>query len=445
MKNYRLLKAILTPISIICSFTLMGYFAFLSTRPIYWFIPLSVYFLYEGVFTILSISKKDPYDGMRVQGIFQVISVFIVTSYLLAMILWDDFNETMVYLPTFLLLGIIIVIKLITAVINYVFIKIKYEPMLHAMRNSDFITIFYLIVLIVSTIINKQFPGTGVGLLYEKPVPVYILFISVNAFSMIFASLLALSTDIRSKTKEPLSTFGKVKHFFRWFGDNEVTMFFSFIFTFYLMFIALLNVKTSIFYIFVAIYYFIFTFIRFINYLWHRGILEKTKGNIIQENRKSSFILLFNAFFYTVSIDLLIVGAYFLMLNKTQVDTNLNLLLFILIPFCIFKFVLAFINIKNHSRGNNTYRVGLAYMALINAFFSLIEIIAILTHLLPSSVIPLRLTIISICLVATKIIVMVMVIIFIVYFFRSIIINRKKKEKLLKQEQLNKQKESAVE
>ena len=435
MKNYRPVKAIFTLISMLCSFTLMGYFAFLSTRPIYWFIPLSIYFFFEAIFTLLSVTKKDPYDGMRIEGVFQVITVFLVTSYLLAMILWDDFNDTMVYLPTFIVLGVVGGIKLVTAIISYILIKIKYEPMLHAMRNSDLINVLYLIILIVSTIINYYYPGTGLGLLDEKPMWAYIIFIAVNAVCMIFAALLALSTDIRSKTKEPLSAFGKAKHVFKWFGDNEVAMFVSFTFTFYLIFIAILNVKNSIFYIFVAIYYFIFAFIRFINYIWHKSIVERSKGNAIKENRKSSFILLFNAFVYTISVDLLCVGAYFLMLEKTNVDTDLNLLLFVLIPFCIFKFVLAFINIKNHSKGNNTYRLGLAFIALINAFFSLIEIIAILTHLLPSSHTALRITIITVCLIVIKVVVMIMVVIFIINFFRSIIINRRKKEKQLKQKE----------
>lgn len=436
MENYKPLKIFFGIISILCSFLLMGYFAYLGTRPIYWFIPLSVYFFFEGIFTLISITQKDPYKGMKIQGAFQVVTVLLVTSYLLAMILWDDFSDTMVYLPTFLLLGGVILTKLTTATISYVSIKIQYEPMQHAMRNSDFITIFYLIIIIVSSIINYYYPGTGVGLLEEKPMWAYIIFISVNAICMIFASLFALSTNICSKTKEPITTFGKVKHFLKWFGDNEVAMFFSFIFTFYLIFIALLNVQSAkVFYIFVAVYYLIFMFIRLINYLWHKSIVRRCKGNTIRENRKSSFILLFNAFVYTITIDILIIGALVLMLDKSGVGADINLLLFILIPFCFLRFIFAFINIRNYSKGNNTYRVGLAYISLISALFSLMEIIAIITHLLPSSFIPLRIVIIIVCLFAVKIIVMFLVFIFIIYFFRSIILNRRKKEKLLRQQQ----------
>ena len=435
MKNYKPIKAIFTIISMLCSFTLMGYFAFLSTRPIYWFIPLSIYFFFETIFTLLSVTKKDPYDGMRVAGVFQVITVFLVTSYLLAMILWDDYSYTMVYLPTFIVLGSVLVVKLITAVINYIFIKIKYEPMLHAYRNSDFITSLYLIILITLVIINLNFEGTGAGLLKEKPNWIYIILISINAICMISASLFALSTDIRSKTKEPLSPFGKIKHAVKWFGDNEVAMFFSFIFTFYLIFIALLNVQDSYFYIFIASYYLIIAFIRFINYLWHRSILKRTEGNVIKENRKSSFILLFNAVMYTLFVDLLCVGAMYLMLDKSNKFVNINLLLFIIIPLCILRFVNAFIKIKNYSKSNNTYRVGLAYISLIGAFFSLFETIAILTHLIPSDISTLRYTIIIICIVAIKIIVLIVAVIFVVYFFRSIILNRRKKEKELKQKE----------
>ena len=430
MKNYRPIKVIVTIISMLCSFTLMGYFAFLSTRPIYWFIPLSIYFFFEAIFTLLSVTKKDPYDGMRIEGVFQVITVFIVTSYLLAMILWDDFNDTMVYLPTYVVLGVVGGIKLITAIISYILIKINYEPMLHAMRNNDLITLLYLIILIVSTIINYYYPGTGIGLLEEKPTWAYIIFISVNAICMIFSALLALSTDIRSKTKEPLSAFGKVKHVFKWFGDNEVAMFFSFIFTFYLIFIALLNLNKSIFYIFVIVYYSIIAFIRFINYLWHKSIVKRSKDNVIKENRKSSFILLFNAFMYTIFVDLLCVGMVFLMVDKaTNVGTDINLLLLILIPLCILRFIFAGISIKNHSKGNNTYRVGLAYLSLISAFFSLCEIVAILTRLLPSGVTPLRYTIIIASIVMIKVLVLIIALIFVIYFFRSIILNRRKKEK----------------
>ena len=435
MKNYKPLKTVFSIISTLCSLALTGYFAYLSTRPIYWFIPLSVYFLLEGLFTLISITRKEPYKGMRIEGVFQVITVLLVTSYLLAMILWDDFSKTMVYLPTFLLLGVVIFIKLITSIISYINIKIEYEPMLHAMRNGDLITILYLTVLIVSTIINAKYPGSGLGLLEEKPMHAYIIFISVNALCMIFASLLALSTDIRSKTKEPLSPIGKAKHFFKWFGDNEVAMFFSFIFTFYLIFIALLNVNTSIFYVFVAIYYAIFIFIRAINYLWHRSIVKRCEGNIIRENRKSSFILLFNAFAYTITSDLLIVGAFFLLLEKTNVDTNLKLLLFILIPFCLLRFIFAFYNIRHHTKDNNTYKLGLSVISLISALFSSVEIIAILTHLLPSRLIPLRLIIIGVCLLGMKGIILFLAFFFIINFFRSIILNRRKKEKLLKKQQ----------
>lgn len=435
MRNYTPLKIVTSIISIICSLTLTGYFAFLSTRPIYWFIPLSVYFLLEGFFLLISVTRKEPYKGMRVEGVFQVVTVLLMTSYLLAMILWDDFSDTMIYLPTFLVLGVVLFIKLVLALINYINIKIEYEPMLHAIRNNDLITVLYLTIIIVSSIINYKYPGNGLGLLQEKPMHAYIIFISVNAICMVLASLLALSTDIRSKTKEPLSAFGKAKHVFKWVGDNEVPMFFSFVFTFYLIFIALLNVKSSIFYIFVAVYYLIFIFIRLINYLWHRSIVKRCQGNVIKENRKSSFILLFNAFMYTITNDLLIVGAFFLMLDKANVGTNLNLLLFILIPFCFLRFIFAFHNSKHHNKGNNTYKLGLSYISLISAIFSLVEIIAIVTHLLPSSKMALRLIIIGTCLLLVKILIFILAFIFIINFFKSIIRNRRKKEKLLLKKQ----------
>ena len=107
MNNYRPIKSIFTIISILTSLVLMGYFAYLSFLHIYWFIPLSVYFFFEAIFTLLSVTKRDPYDGMRIQGVFQVITVFLTVSYLLAMILWDDLAGTMVYMPTYIVLGTI--------------------------------------------------------------------------------------------------------------------------------------------------------------------------------------------------------------------------------------------------------------------------------------------------------------------------------------------------
>ena len=435
MNNYRPIKSIFTIISILTSLVLMGYFAYLSFLHIYWFIPLSVYFFFEAIFTLLSITKRDPYDGMRIQGVFQVITVFLTVSYLLAMILWDDLAGTMVYMPTYIVLGTIGGIKLITSIVNYILIKRSYEPMLHAYRNSDLITLLYIIIILTLTVSNYYYPGTGNGLLEEKPLWIYIIMLVVNSICSIFAALLALSTDIRSKTKEPLSAFGKVKHVFKWVGDNEVVMFFTFIFTFNLIFVAILNVNNSIFYIFVAVYYFIIAFIRFINYLWHKSIVSRCKGNIIKENRKSSFILLFNALMYTLFVDLLCVGMVFLMIDKaTNVGMDINLLLFILIPLCILRFVFAGINIKNHSKGNNTYRVGLAYLSLISAFFSLCEIVAILTRLLPEGVTALRYTIIIVSIIAIKVLVLIIALIFVIYFFRSIILNRRKKEKALRKE-----------
>ena len=144
------------------------------------------------------------------------------------------------------------------------------------------------------------------------------------------------------------------------------------------------------------------------------------------ENRSSSWILLFDAIAYTLFSDVLAFGAIMLMTNKVNAGSNIYLFLFITIPFGILKFILAIRAIKSNQDKNNTYRLGLGLIALINAVFSLLEIIAISIHDL-TSIFKWFLIVASVSVV--KIFVLVVAVIFVIHFFRSLIINRRSKER----------------
>ncbi len=426
MQENKGLKVFLTLLTIFISLGLAGYFFYLGFLKIYWFYPLAAYYLFDVLFTLIGVGKKDRYDGMRVFGVWQVVSVIIVMVYLLAMILWDDPNRVMPYQMSFIIFASVAGIKLITSIIAAISMKIHYQPIMHAYRNANIITIIFLMIIAGLTVTNYYFPGTGEGLLKEKPLWIYIIDVAANGVLTIIVSLFALSTDIRAKVRTQISTAGKLRHLLSYIHDNEISMFFSLIFTFYLVGLALMNIKVSLFYVFLAAYYALIMTIRLINYLWHRAILKAAKENKFADNRHSSWILLFNAFAYSFFSDLIAVGAIILMANKANVGANIYLFLFFIVPSGLLKFILAIRAIRKNRKENNTYYLGLGYIALIGSMFSFLEIVAISTFGL-KSVFKWVATISSV--VVIKIFVLVISVVFVVHFIRSLVVNRKSKER----------------
>lgn len=431
--NKRGLRTFLGLISMLISFGLGGYSLYLSSLHNYWFILIGIYFLFEGLFIFISCLVKDEYKSMRVQGVFQILGVILMMDYLLVMILWNDYPDYhMVYNLSYIVYGVGAGAKGLLSLISAIAIKKEYRPSIHAYRNNDLITFFYLLLLIELIIFNQFFTGKGEGLLKDKDLWVYIVIVASNATLTILAALLALGTDIRSKTKESITTVGKIKHTVSWFNEKEISMYFGLVFTGYLAFLAFVNVsKEKWVYIFLGIYYVGMGLIRFINYLWHLGILKKVGDNKIRENRLSSWILFFDAFAYALFSDLICFAAIMLMTNKASVDTNIYLFLFMIIPFGIIRFISAIKGIKSNRRENNTYKLGISYISLLGAVFALLEITAILCHPLNTVI---RTIFIVLMVIVVKIFVLVIAVVFIVHWIRSLIINRRGKERKLNKE-----------
>ena len=429
MKENTGLKVLSTLTTTLTSLALAAFSFYLGFLKIYWFYPFAGFFLLDALFTLIGSNKKDRYNGMLTLGRWQAFSVVVVMVYLLAMILWDDKEGLMPYNIAYIVIGVVCGIKLLFAILTHIAISRYYQPILHAHRNHNVIEIFFLLTLLTLTITNQYFPGTGNGLLQEKPLWIYIIDVSVNGTFTILVVLYALSTVVRAKEREEMSTAGKIKHLLAWMNDNEISMFFSLIFSLYLIGLALMNVRsnfqTNWFYLFLAIYYTVIAGIRIINYLWHRTIMMNTETKM-GDNRKSSWILLFNAFAYSLFSDVLAFGAIMLMTDKVNAGSNIYLFLFITVPFGILKFILAARAIKSNKDKNNTYRLGLGLIALINAMFSLLEIIAISIHDLTTIF---KWFMIVVSVIAVKIFVLVISVIFVIHFFRSLIINRRGKEK----------------
>lgn len=429
--NKRGLRTFLAVISMLISFGLGGYCLYLSYLHNYWFILIGIYFLFEGLFIFISSLIKDEYKAMRVQGVFQILGVILMMDYLLVMILWNDapdYYMGTVYNLSYIVFGACAGVKGLLSLVSTIAIKKEYHPSIHAYRNNDLITFFYLLLIIELVVFNQFFTGHGEGLLKDKDLWVYIIIVASNAILTIFAALLALGTDIRSKTKEDVTTVGKIKRTVTWFNEKEISMYFGLIFTGYLAFLAFVNVKQSWIYIFLGIYYVGMGLIRFINYLWHLRIMKKCEGNKIRENRLSSWILFFDAFAYALFSDLICFAAVMIMTNKASVDTNIYLFLFMIIPFGIIRFVSAVKGIKSNRRENNTYKLGVSYISLLGAVFALLEITAILCH--PIQVV-VRTILIILMVSVVKIFVLVIAVIFIVHWIRSMIINRRGKERKL--------------
>lgn len=430
MRPRKGLKALLAIISSLVSFAIAGYAFYLVSLTNYWFITIGVYFAFEGLFIIIASAIKDEYKAMRVQGVFQILGVILMMDYLLVMALWNDPYQVMVYQFSYVFFGVAAGLKGLTCLISTIAVKKYYSPILHAFRNNDLITLFYLLLIIELIITNQFYPGTSVNifdnLFKEKPIWIYIIDASLNATFTIMAALLALSTDIRSKTREELTTVGKIKHTAQWFNDNEVSMFMGLVFTMYLAIIAFLNVKLHWFYIVLGCFYLGTATIRLINYLWHKAIVKKCGNNKIRENRLSSFILLFDAFAYFFFSFVISGAAIFLMVTDANVGKNIYLFLFIVVPFGILRLVTAVKGIRKYRRENDTYHLGLGYISLISVFFSLTEIIAITMYFAPT--ILKYITIIGVVSIL-QIVVLIVCVTFVIHFVRSLIINRRGKEK----------------
>ena len=438
-RKNRVPTTIVAILSCLISLAISGFCFYLSGLGNYWFIVLGILFLLEGVSLIGPLFKKDDYEAMRLQGAFQIIGVIVFMPYLLFMVLWNDPNGLMDYsYITYLFLGGAAFLKVLLAVINSIVIRKDYNPLLHAHTNSALIISFCILIIIELIIFNQYYPGASTAvfdnLLKEKPLWVYIITIITNAVLTIFAALLSLSTTIRGKTKEELTTTGKIKHTIKWFSDNEVSMFFGLIFTLYLAVLSIINMKQSFFYILLFIYYIGNVLIRIINYTWHKKIQKKCQGNQIKDNRLSSWILLFDAVTYLLFSNVLVVAAIFMMIQKANAGTNIYLFLFMIIPMAFFRFVTANKNIRTNRRENNTYRLGVSLIGLVNVFFTILEVVAISCHQMP--IVWLRVVFIILAIIAVKIAVIVVAIIFVIHWFRSIVLNRHSKErKLAKQNQ----------
>ena len=422
-------------VSAFVSFLIGGFSLYLSVLGTWWFIPVGVLFIIDGLFLFIPIFVKDGYKAMKVQGVIQIISVLLLMTYLLFMILWNDPNGVMDYsYLTYLVFGSAALFKLIISLFCGIAIKSHYHPLTHAVRNNGLIMVTYLVIVIELILTNRFFPGTTTNpfdnLLREKPIWSYIISIVINAVMTIFAALLALSTAVRAETRETLSTGGKIKHTIKWFNNNEVGMFIGLMFTLYLAVLALINMKQSFFYILMFVYYIGTATIRIINYLWHRAIKKKCGDNQIRDNRLSSWILLFDAFAYLIFSNVLVVAAIFMMIQKANAGTNVYLFLFFSVPMAIMRLVTTFKSIKANRKGNNTYKLGLSLGGLVALFFTILEIVAIGCH--EFSVVLLRFSFIIIAIIMVKIAVIVVAIIFVIHWFRSIILNNRFRERKLK-------------
>ena len=433
-KKNREMCALMAVLSALVSVLLAGYSVYLSVLGNLWFIGVAVFFLIETWLVIWPLFKAEDYQAMRVQGIAQIIGVLFFMPYLLFMILWNDPDTKMDYSAmTFLFLGVSTIFNVLLYFVNRIMIKEEYHPLLHAYSNNSLINAFYIIILIQLIIVNRFIPGIAISdiqnLLEAKPIWVYIIDIIVNGTLTVFAALLALSTTIRAETKEQLSTKGKIKHTAKWFTDQEISMFFGLMFTLYLAVLSIINMKISFFYILLFIYYIGNAIIRVTNYLLHEKIKKISDGNQIKDNRYSSWLLLLNAVTYLFFSNVLVVAAIFMMIQKANLGSNIYLFLFISIPMAIYRWFTTNKSIKKNRKENNTYKLGISLIALVNVFFTILEVVAISCHELP--IVWLRYVIIILAIIVAKISVIVVAFIFVIHWIRSMILNSRRKERRL--------------
>lgn len=431
-KQHTAYKIISALFSALVSFFVAGCGFYWASKGIFWFIPIGSYFVLEGLFILFSLIKKNEYKAMRLQGVFQILGVITFMSYLLFMMLWNDPDALMDYsINTYLVLGIAFGVKFIFSIVSSILIKLNYNPLVHAYRNNDLISSFYFVLIAVLIVCNYYYPGTSTALfdnlLREKPLWIYIINIALNGTLTMVAALLALSTDIRSKTREQLSTVGKIKHTIKWFNNNEVTMFFGLIFTMYLAILAIVNMRQSPFYIFLFFYYIGTAFIRLNNYVLHKMVVKAAGNNQTKDNRLSSWILLLDAFMYLFFSNVLILGAVFMMIQKVNTGANIYLFLFFIIPMALWRFLTSNRSVRANRKANNTYKLGVSLMGIVSSFFSLLEIVAIAVHNVPIEWV--RYVIIIAAIAVVKIAVIIVAVIFIIHWIRSMILNSKRKER----------------
>ena len=431
-KKHPVIGTFFTIISTLVSFFLAGFSFYIASKGTGWFVPLGIYFFFDGLIIFIALCVKDVYKAMHLEGLKQVVSVIFVMTYLLVMVLWNDPNKVMDYSynAQYCLL-IAFFIKLALAFFSNIVVKKSYDPFIHAFRNNSLLLVFNSFLLMELIIFNYLFPGNTTDILAnvlkEKPLWAYIFIISSNALLTVLAALLSLSTAIRAKVKEEVSTGAKIKHTVRWFNDNEVSMFIGTMFTLYLAILALIHMKQNFFYILLFIYYIGTISIRIINYLWHRRIQKKCGDNIIRDNRLSSWILLFDAFNYLFFSIVLAAAAIFVMIQKVEANTNMYLFLFILLPLAFIRFVTANKSIERHRRENNTYRLAVSLIGLVSVFFSILEIVAIAMHNFP--IVWLRYVFIILAMLIAQICVIVVAIVFVLHWFRSLVLNSRSKER----------------
>ena len=177
------------------------------------------------------------------------------------------------------------------------------------------------------------------------------------------------------------------------------------------------------------IYYIGNAIIRVANYLLHKKIQKISGDNQIKDNRYSSWLLLLNAITYLLFSNVLVVAAIFMMIQKANAGSNIYLFLFMIIPMAIIRWFMANKNIRANRKGNNTYRLGISLIGLVNVFFTILEVVAISCHELP--VVWLRYVIIILAIIAVKISVIVVAFIFVIHWIRSMILNSRRKERRL--------------
>lgn len=437
VRKDRGLSTIIAILSTLVSIFIAGYSFYLSSLGTFWFIPIGSYFALECLFIIIPLFQKDDYQAMRLQGIFQIITVILIMPYLLFMILWNDPEGLMDYsFFTYAAFSVAAIFKVILSIVARLGMSKDYKPLLHAYSNNGLIAALYLGIIVELIVMNQFFPGTSTALFddflqHNKAIWTYVISIGVNAVSTIFAALLALSTEIKAKTKEDMTTGGKIKHTIKWFNDNEVSMFFGLIFTMYLALLALINMRQSIFYILLFAYYVGTALIRFINYIWHKRILKRVGDNQIRENRLSSWILLFDAFAYLLFSNVLVAAAIFMMIQKAEAGSNIYLFLFMIVPMAIMRFITSNKSVRKNRKENNTYKLGISLIGVVSLFFTILEIVAISCHQI--NVIFGAIVIIG-AIVAVKIAVIVVAIIFVIHWLRSIVLNNRRKERKLAKE-----------
>ena len=433
-KKNRELCLLMAILSGLVSILIAGFSIYLAVLGNFWFIAIGVFFLLETWFIIWPLLKPEDYQAMHIQGVTQIVGVLFFMPYLLFMILWNDPNGVMDYSAmTYLFLGVAAIFNVLLYFVNRLMIKEDYHPVLHGYSNNSLINAFYLIIIVQLIIVNRFYPGSTTSvfenLLREKPIWIYIIDILINGSLTVFAALLALSTAIRAETKEKLSTKGKIKHTIKWFGDHEISMFFGLMFTLYLAVLSIINMKQSFFYILLFIYYIGNAIIRVTNYLLHQKIQKISNGNQIKDNRYSSWLLLLNALTYLLFSNVLVVAAIFMMIQKANMGSNIYLFLFLSVPMAIYRWFSANKNIRKNRKENNTYKLGISLISLVNVFFTILEVVAISCHELP--VVWLRYVIIILAIIAVKISVIIVAFIFIIHWIRSMILNSRRKERRL--------------